>query len=252
MKYAPLGQYLCQIAQERIRLAFTEIERVLGVHLPKSARTFHAWWGNTPIDGRHSQAWLNAGWITTDIDLTGEQVTFVRSMAQNGLERVAGIKPARRVRVARFDGGSLLPATLTTTSQVTLALPWKHLGCVELHVNKLRFPPAPASAGIYRLMVRSGNATSVYIGEAVNLHRRFGNYRRPGPSQQTSQRINAILVECLGRGGSVNVDIAFEEMALTVAGQPVVVDLSNKAIRRLAEQAALVAHGGIDVELLNK
>lgn len=246
MKYDPLGNYISRIAQDRICLAFAEIERILGVKLPKNARTFCAWWGNTPIDGRHSQAWLNAGWITTDIDLTGEQVTFVRNMAQNGLERVAGIK-TRRVRLARFDSESLLPATLPPISQVTLELPWKHLGCVELRRDKLRFPPAPAAAGVYRLMVRSGNATSVYIGEAVNLHRRFGNYRRPGPSQQTSQRINAVLVECLVRGGSVNVDIAFEEMALTVAGKPVVVDLSNKPIRRLAEQAALVAHGDIDL-----
>ncbi len=48
-----------------------------------------------------------------------------------------------------------------------------------------------------------------YIGETDNLRRRLSsNYRNPGPSQQTSLRINRLLREHLGRGGAVKLWVA--------------------------------------------
>jgi hypothetical protein len=118
--------------------------------------------------------------------------------------------------------------------------------------GKLKFLPAPVVAGLYRLIVKRESNTTIYIGEAANLARRFGNYRNPSPTQQTSTRLNGILCETLLSGGSVCVDIVFENVVLVVGGSEGPADLSNKAVRKLVEQAAIVAHGGINVELLNR
>jgi len=68
--------------------------------------------------------------------------------------------------------------------------------------------PTPGSAspgsGIYRLTLTGGITPArprVYIGESDNLRRRRAeNYRNPAPRQQTSLRINAILVDHLTSG----------------------------------------------------
>lgn len=77
MKYDKLQHYLENIQSEELILSFNEIEEIIGAPLPKSARQYSAWWANE-IDGRHTQAqaWLNAGWITQDLNLTRATVTF--------------------------------------------------------------------------------------------------------------------------------------------------------------------------------
>ena len=59
-------------------MSFSEVERVLGFGLPRSARNYNAWWGNNLYRSRHSWAWLEAGWETRDLDIDGESVWFVR------------------------------------------------------------------------------------------------------------------------------------------------------------------------------
>lgn len=49
----------------------------------------------------------------------------------------------------------------------------------------------------------------MYIGETDNLRRRLSsNYRSPGPSQQTSLRVNALLRAHLAAGGRVDLAVA--------------------------------------------
>jgi len=77
-KYDKLRGYLAEQSSSGWRTTFGEIERVLSSELPASARRHQAWWGN---DKRHVQAraWLQAGWKTTDLDLSSEKVTFVKA-----------------------------------------------------------------------------------------------------------------------------------------------------------------------------
>jgi hypothetical protein len=78
-KYEPLPQFL-ELARSSIkRLSFTEIERILGFKLPKSAYEHEAWWSNNATGHSHARAWLSAGWRTQDVDLGGRKVTFQRS-----------------------------------------------------------------------------------------------------------------------------------------------------------------------------
>jgi hypothetical protein len=63
-KYDPLCGHLRRQRQDELELTFTEIERILGAMLPKSA-TLPQWWANvTGSDTSHVQrkAWGDAGY----------------------------------------------------------------------------------------------------------------------------------------------------------------------------------------------
>ncbi len=76
-KYDSLRTHLTSRKNKRWRATFSEIERVLGFELPPSARKYQAWWANES-GTQYSQklAWSNAGWRTTNLNLTAETVEF--------------------------------------------------------------------------------------------------------------------------------------------------------------------------------
>lgn len=80
-KYEPLPQFLASARGATHRLSFTEIERILGFKLPKSAYEHEAWWSNNATGHSHARAWLKFGWRTEAVDLAGRKVTFRRSEA---------------------------------------------------------------------------------------------------------------------------------------------------------------------------
>ena len=53
-------------------------------------------------------------------------------------------------------------------------------------------------------------------------------------------------------GGSIEVDIATDNIDVVAGGEPVRVVLANKAMRRLLEHAALVDEAAADAILLNR
>jgi hypothetical protein len=109
--------------------------------------------------------------------------------------------------------------------------------------------------GLYRLTLTGGVAGArpqVYIGETDNLRRRLSsNYRSPGPTQQTSLRVNALLRSHLAAGGQV--DVAVVTVAVVhLRGDDQALDLRRKAGRLLAENAALVlAQATADADIMN-
>lgn len=128
---------------------------------------------------------------------------------------------------------------------VSVGFAWRDASQVTLDVQeKLAFPPMPPIAGLYRLTLvsRPGQRRArVYIGETDNLSRRLaGNYRNPGPSQQTSLRVNAFLREHLDAGGVVRLAVTTVAMVQLTGRDEQRLDLTRKAARLLAESAALV------------
>jgi len=77
-KYDPLHQHLNSLRTDSWIASFEDIERILGVALPKSAYKHSAWWANNKQGDRHSWAWLEAGWITENLNLMKTTVTFQR------------------------------------------------------------------------------------------------------------------------------------------------------------------------------
>ena len=77
-KYDKFGTYLENLKGSSIRLSFAEIEEIIGAQLPPS-RQYPAWWSNNPFNSVMTKAWLKAGFKSSDVDVEGEKVSFVRS-----------------------------------------------------------------------------------------------------------------------------------------------------------------------------
>lgn len=134
-----------------------------------------------------------------------------------------------------------------------LGMAWEPLGRVTAGEDgRLVFPKVAKAPGLYRLCIRQGGKDAVYIGETDNLSRRFGNYRNPGPTQQTSKRINAKLLDALRAGADIAVAVVLSGAWIDWGAGPQDADLSSKVIRCLFENAAISAGGAEDVEMLNR
>ena len=72
MKYDPLSEFLNNCGEERIRLSFAQIESILSFDLPNSAKKYSAWWTNG--NHTHSDAWLDAGYIVSEVSFANEYV----------------------------------------------------------------------------------------------------------------------------------------------------------------------------------
>ncbi|MGI0488965.1 helix-turn-helix domain-containing protein [Pantanalinema rosaneae CENA516] len=89
-KYQPLLEYLRHNDRSQITLTFAEIETVIGIALPESARKQRGWWSNRSKGALQASAWMSAGYLVAQLDLANEQVTFR--------------KPPQIYKVQRIDG----------------------------------------------------------------------------------------------------------------------------------------------------
>ena len=79
-KYSPLDRHLRAAKGKRVIMTFAQIERVLGIRLPSSARTHAAWWSNN--EGHvQAQAWRASGYRTEQVDLATEKLVFAAEQA---------------------------------------------------------------------------------------------------------------------------------------------------------------------------
>lgn len=63
-----------------MQLTFAEIESILGVPIPASARQYRPWWANEEAGTHiHARAWLDAGFKTSNVLLTSGVVDFIRT-----------------------------------------------------------------------------------------------------------------------------------------------------------------------------
>ncbi|MEU8655814.1 DUF7662 domain-containing protein [Actinoplanes philippinensis] len=233
-KYHPLTAALSAASargQQDVELDFDAIANLV-VGLPSSA-DLRQWWANT--DHPQARAWHAAGYRVQQVYLDRRRVRFSRLPASAASRR--DITPPQ-VRPAAAAGP---PAVVGSPVDVRVRLRWTDAGSVVLDgTGKPTFARVAASHGLY-LLTFSGPGTRIYVGESENLHRRLSNnYRNPGPSQQTSLRINALLREHLTAGGTVSLAVA-TAATVVVDEQERALDLTSKAGRLLAENAALVA-----------
>jgi len=77
-KYAALGRYLHETGKDTVSISFAEIERILGVALPASARRHRAWWSNNPENNVATREWLEAGYETEQVDIARGRLVFRR------------------------------------------------------------------------------------------------------------------------------------------------------------------------------
>jgi hypothetical protein len=120
-----------------------------------------------------------------------------------------------------------------------LSMAWLHAGAVVLGEDgRLLFPEVGRTPGLYQITITMNGAREVYIGEAADIRRRFQNYRTPGPTQQTSQRINALLRKMLADGADVTISTAITA-SIDWGDGAEQADLTSKVTRCLIENAAI-------------
>ncbi|NMM17241.1 MAG: hypothetical protein HHJ14_08945 [Cellulomonas sp.] len=240
-KYEPLTVLLRAAAergQNTVDLDFDELSAMVG-GLPSSADR-RQWWANSS----HVQAlaWRAAGFHVERVSLDRRRVRFARG-ERGGSYHDPGLAPSHAG--ARQPSSAIERVPVGEPIDVRLSLQWHDAGTVNLDdAGKPMFAALESTPGLYRMTFTNGTEVQrarVYVGESHNLRRRLaGNYRNPGPSQQTSLRINALLRKHLGAGGSVAVGV-ITEVVTWLDGVEHTLDLSRKAPRLLAENAALVA-----------
>lgn len=216
-KYEPITRHLNAQSSHRVTMGFAEIERLIGFPLPQSARKYPAWWSNDPATGRQSGAWLAVSWKTEDVDLAGERVSFCR-----GDRRNAALRPARMdsqpAAAPAAQGRDDREAS--DGFEMKLALRWRVVGTLSCDANgELVFPKVEAVSGLYRFRLVNASGQRSYIGETINLKRRFAHYRKPGPTQATNIRMNGVLREHLLAGDVIEIDVATDGAWLQIDGR---------------------------------
>ncbi len=66
-------------------MTFREVELVIGRKLPASAYRHRPWWANEERGHSHAKAWLEAGYMTEQVDMAGKKLVFARANRSRGL-----------------------------------------------------------------------------------------------------------------------------------------------------------------------
>ncbi len=83
--YEPLAEHLQRASAATVALSFGEIESILGVKLPDSARRYAAWWSNS-LGSPRSRTWRTAGFFAR-ASLPGQRVEFYRAGLEPAVQR---------------------------------------------------------------------------------------------------------------------------------------------------------------------
>jgi hypothetical protein len=94
-KYDALGDYLKRQRQDRVPMTFKEVEAVTGVKLPVSAHKYRPWWSNNSHRHVITKVWLDAGFVSEQVDMEKRKLVFRRVRKPNAAAEatVAGEKP---------------------------------------------------------------------------------------------------------------------------------------------------------------
>jgi hypothetical protein len=77
-KYEPLGTFLRNQRTEEVPLTFNEIEKITGAKLPPKAQHHRAWWSNNSSNNVMTKVWLEAGYESTQVDMSARKLVFRR------------------------------------------------------------------------------------------------------------------------------------------------------------------------------
>ena len=98
-KYDPLKTFLLGQAVDAVPMTFAEIEQVLQAPLPQSKR-YPAWWSNNASNNVMTEVWLQAGFMTEQVDIGAERLVFRRkpiAATATGVAEAAPAFPAAQV-----------------------------------------------------------------------------------------------------------------------------------------------------------
>jgi hypothetical protein len=94
-KYEPLGTYLREQRAQEVPLSFSQIERITGVKLPPKAQHHRAWWSNNPSNNVMTKVWIDAGFESTQVDMSARKLIF-RRIGKSPIEKPSAPRKGER------------------------------------------------------------------------------------------------------------------------------------------------------------
>lgn len=253
-RYDPLGEFLRLRKEPVWGASFADVEQIVGFRLPASARKHPAWWANEtePKTHVHKHVLRDAGWRVDTCNLARETVVFRRDGASPNPRPSRPRRSAGGAAAGQPDPAVIPEWERATLVQCALYFEWTPVGCVRLDSEgELAFPGVAPLPGLYRFRVNSADGEKVYIGESGNVARRMGHCRNPGPGQRTDIRLNTLLRNALRDGAEIALAVVQNNAHVGRNWRTETADLSQKAVRLLLENAALMQALNEDVTLLN-
>ena len=86
-KYFPLYEFLQKQGGVPVTLTLTEIELLLGMALPGSARKRPGWWSNRTGGAVQASAWMDAGYHVVGADLAAGTIQFAKAVLVYTVEK---------------------------------------------------------------------------------------------------------------------------------------------------------------------
>jgi hypothetical protein len=97
-KYDPWADFFAKQTAEHISASFSELEKKLNTKLPASAFEHPAWWANYPGKTHvQARAWLDAGYETSQVDMTARRLIFRRVKPDQEKNSSPGLSESHRM-----------------------------------------------------------------------------------------------------------------------------------------------------------
>lgn len=85
-KFTALTLYLKNCGMDELKMSFSEIEKIIGFKLSDLAYSYPAQWSNSESQS-FAFSWLNAGYLTRQVNISEQTVEFVREEVYNSRKR---------------------------------------------------------------------------------------------------------------------------------------------------------------------
>lgn len=130
-KFIALTAYLEKCGMDEVKMTFSEIEKIIGFRLSDSAYTYPAQWSNSESQS-FAFGWLNAGYITRQVNIPQQTVEFVRKPLQKQ-QRLSA--PTRKETEKRIAANNAAANNEATNRAATLPVE-EAIRCIRTYYNE--------------------------------------------------------------------------------------------------------------------
>jgi hypothetical protein len=226
-KYEPLKRFLeaIQPGIDEKSMSFSEMERILGYKLPRSAYEHRAWWSNptSPGDHPYAQSWLEAGWKVDAVDQLDMRVHFRRTHSKVVEKKIPPVIAMQSTPIPQKGIGYTGGTTQSIDSKrFLLDLGFEGIGEWFLENGSLQFKLAKYGNELNILYAFIVQGDVKYIGKSnLTLYARMNGYKNPGPTQSTNIDKKARIVDSLRNGISVQILAFLQKERMFYRGAPI-------------------------------
>lgn len=129
-KFIALTAYLEKCGKDELKMTFSEIEKIIGFRLSESAYTYPAQWSNSESQS-FAFGWLNAGYITRQVNIPQQTVEFVKKSLQKQHRTSDSIREAAKRTTANNSAANNEATNRAETLPVEEAI-----RCIRTYYNE--------------------------------------------------------------------------------------------------------------------